>query len=214
MTATLTQVLSSKPTELTSANPVLREWEALSWENDRREPRLRVERVENAFGPAEVTLVLTYTDRDGTAQEESHEWEYELNQWLVDKSVCAVDESNEKLRFAHSLRTPLQAPMTKVGDGFFNSVLVELVADAGQPNHPELADVLRHIRVPKPAQDGKGYLACRQWILITTERMMYDLQNHLKYTPERAASILVGALAIYLDHRFSVSHRRRLGLLS
>lgn len=212
MSATLTEVLSSPtPTEPPPANPVLRVWEE-SWAS-RRDPCVRVEQTNDNFGPAVVTFVLTYTNQDGaTAEEEPREWEYELNQWLVEKKVSAIDEDNEKLRFAVSLRAPLQAPMTKVGDGFFNSVLVELVNDAGLTN-PELGEVLKYIRVPKPPKEGDGYLACRQWILITTERKMYDLQVHLGYSPEQSGKILAGALARYLDHRFSVSSRKRLGLL-
>ena len=57
------------------------------------------------------------------------------------------------------------------------------------------------------------YDRCRETIADAISGRAHELRDKLAYTEEEAKQILVRSIARYLDDRFSVTNRRRMGLL-
>src|SRR5262249_36172833 len=140
-------------------------------------------------------------------------WDDELNTGLIHLKVRATNPANEAERFALGLRAALRKAERDFGDGYFNAVLFELVTESGLAQDPEIADILKYASALHPNSEGKNYNPCRELIAAEISGRMYELKHELGYGPDEARRILLAALARYLDERFSVSSRRRLGLL-
>lgn len=211
MTPTLDEVFGTTPTAPPPVHPTIREWEKLV--ADSVETHVALSQIENGFGPASSELVVRVRRGDGRVTEDARGWDDDLNTWLIDRGFRSTDTANEKLRFAIGLRAPMRAATRVVGDGFFNAVLLELVTAAELTKHPEISEVLKYTHVPTTSSSllgRKGYLATRQWIVDILSRKLFDLEDHLKYSHAEATDILAGALARFIDERFSVSLRRSL----
>ncbi len=144
---------------------------------------------------------------DGPPSE--YAWDDELNAALVAKGIKAVSPESEKVRFALGLRFGFKRVELRFGDGFFNAVLGKVVREkfAGLP---EIDDVLRDVHTDQPFMGGNGYENCRDMI----EKVIGDRAMELiglNYPMTQAEEILAGAMALYLDERFTVTDRRRLG---
>lgn len=137
-------------------------------------------------------------------------WDPELEAWLIDEQHArAISVTNEKDRFSLLLKPALQPAVVRYGDGYFNSVLIHTLAEGPYRDDPEVADVLRSIREYPPA--GGSLYDCREFIekaFASAARRLMTL-----YPSERdlAVDILAGAIARYLDDRFSVTNSRLLG---
>jgi hypothetical protein len=140
------------------------------------------------------------------------DWDDDLNAGLVRLGVKAVSVEAEKDRFALGLRAALRKPEKRYGDGYFGSVLVEFIQESDFHDHPEVAEVLKHVPHVRP-NHGQAYPDCRDMIEEAIRGRGLELTKSLKYPVEEATQVLAGALARYLDDRFSVSSRRVLGLL-
>jgi hypothetical protein len=141
-----------------------------------------------------------------------YDWDDELNTALVRSGVTAVSEDNEKSRFALALRAGFRKAETRYGDGFFNAVLGQFVRDSEFRGFPEVADVLRDVHTNAPYMGGGGsYEDCRSLIIQEIRARAQELTTCLHYPQPAAEEILAGAVARYLDDRFTVSDRRRLG---
>jgi hypothetical protein len=140
------------------------------------------------------------------------DWDDDLNDGLVHLGVRADSPEGEKGRFALGLRASLRKPEKRFGDGYFNSVLIEFALESDFSARPEVEEVLKHIPHASPYK-GRGYADCRAMIGHAIRGRALELANELKYSLPEAADVLSGALARYLDERFSVSSRRLLGFL-
>jgi hypothetical protein len=138
-------------------------------------------------------------------------WDDELNEALVMRGIRAVSVDNEKIRFGLGLRSSFKRPETRFGDGFFNSVLVIVIKEFGFADYPEVADVLSDVHTNQPHMGGNGYTDCHAMVTNAISDQATQLVDWLKYNKDEAREILSGAMARYLDERFTVSSRRRLG---
>ncbi len=110
----------------------------------------------------------------------------------------------------------MRQPGREFGDGFFNGVLIEFLSESDLSQQPVIAKVLKHISANRPRRDGKrlnSYDVCKEMIENAIRGRAHELKGQLDYPEDDAKAILVRALARYLDERFSVSSRRRLGFL-
>jgi hypothetical protein len=110
----------------------------------------------------------------------------------------------------------MRKPVREFGDGYFNAVLVDLLKDSDLTRYPAISEVLEQAYTNHPSREGKGfdkYNLCREMIADAISGRARELTGPLNYPEDEAKQILVTALARYLDERFSVSNRRRLGLL-
>lgn len=201
----------NRPPETPPLNPRLRHWA----ERIRRgaTARLEVLRPPAAFGAVQSEMNLHFAEKDAPPSLETVPWDDELNAGLIQLNVRAVDPANESERFALGLRAALRRAERDFGDGYFNAVLLELVTESGLSQDPEIAELLKHAHAIRPNREGRNYALGREMIATGISGRMYELKQNLGYAADEARMILVAALARYLDERFSVSNRRRLGLL-
>jgi hypothetical protein len=141
-------------------------------------------------------------------------WDDDLNAGLIHElRVRAVSPEQEAERFALGLRAAMRRAEREFGDGYVNSILVDLLTDSDLTGDPTIADVLEHVVSTPPDRQGRSYNYCRELIADAISGRARELTGPLEYPQEEAKRILIAALARYLDDRFSVSARRRLGWL-
>ncbi len=200
-----------KPPETPPLHPRLRHWAERI--RNGAEARLEVFRPATALGLTQSEMNVRFTEKDAPPSLESVPWDDELNAGLVQLRIRASDLANETDRFALGLCAALRKAERDFGDGYFNAVLRELVTESGLSGDPEIAEVLKHAYALQPNRQGKNYNLCREMVAAAISGRIYELKHQLDYDANEARKILVSALARYLDERFSVSNRRRLGLL-
>jgi len=178
---------------------------------DRKE--IEVVRPKDTLGykAAKIYLHLTF---DGKTQPPvEYAWDDELNARLVISGIRCNSTENEKIRFALGLRFSFKRAESRFGDGFFNAVLSTVVRETGFAEHSEVKAILKHVSTNQPSMVGGGYSDCREMIERAIGDQANSLVNALNYDQELGEDILAGAMAKYLDERFSVSDRERLGWL-
>jgi len=193
------------------AHPRLRHWAARI--KSGATAVLELYQPATALGEVQTDIALHFKARDVPDSLEVCDWDDDLNAGLIALRVRAADSTNETARFALGLRAAMRKTTREFGDGFFNSVLLELVNESDLSRHAAIAEVVRHAHANAPYREGRSYDPCRDMIADAISGRMYELKNELGYPPTEARDILVSSLACYLDERFSVSSRKRLGLL-
>lgn len=176
------------------------------------EVAVEVDRPGNMLGykPAKFFVHIVQNGKKLTPTE--YEWDDDLNEELIQQGIRAVSEENEKQRFGLALRAGFRKAENRYGDGFFNAVLGEFIKESGFEEFSEVAEVLKDIHTNKPYKGRRGsYEDCQAQIKHAIQIRAQDLTERLKYPQPTAEQILAGAVARYLDERFTVSDRRRLG---
>lgn len=174
-----------------------------------------VYRPQEAFGlqTGKVYLHFRHGDEEVDVDVRQDDWDDDLNEGLIRLGVRSIDADAERNRFVLGLREAFRKPEKRFGDGYFNAVLVKFVRDREElRDHPEVADVLRHIHGAKP-HEGNNYPYCVEMIQDAIQGRAVELNESLGYPIHDAWNLLAGALAGYLAERFSVTGRRLLGLL-
>lgn len=188
------------------AHPRLRHWKERI--DQGATATLELSRPTAALGLSQTEMNLRFPDRLETVA-----WDDDLNAGLIQLHVRAVNEEQEAERFALGLRSALRKAEREFGDGYLNAVLVDLVRDSDLTQYPEIDDVLKNTYVNQPERSGRSYAPCREMVSDAISGRAFELRDGLAYEESVAKSILVRALTRYLDERFSVTSRKRLGLL-
>ena len=176
-----------------------------------------VSREATEFGQARPEMHVQFREHGNLLPEETVPWDDYLNSGLIRLRVRSVSPEQEAERFALGLRAALRKLEREFGDGYFNAVLVDLIADSGLTGHAPIAEVMKYASANAPQREGGPtirYTICRELIAEAIGGRAKELKDVLGYAPEEAKHILVAALARYLHERFSVSSRWALGLLS
>lgn len=186
------------------------------WSKERLEAgdELSIElyRPESALGTSTVELAI-FRKEGGKAQEPRlEEWDDELNTALVNLGVRAIDLENEGERFALGLRAGLRKVERRSGDGYLNAVLLDLIDESDLGGSGEIAKVRKHVHANRPERT-RAYFNCREEIASEIAARAAELREKLKYGEADLKTIMLKAIARYLDDRFSVSARRALGWL-
>jgi hypothetical protein len=200
----------SKPADF--LHPRLRNWKSRLGEAG-TSATLELFRPETDLGQAEAEMNVQFTKNGTLLPLETVPWDDDLNAGLIELHVRAANLEEEAERFALGLRAALRKASREFGDGFFNAVLLEFLTDSDLTTHPPIDAVLEHAHALQPNRSGTGYDTCREMIANAMRGRARELTGPLGYPQAEAKQILVAALARYLDERFSVSSRRRLGLL-
>lgn len=189
-----------------------------AWKSYRRAPAVHhvgveVRRERDGLSLLPARLFVSFYREDGEIERQDEApWEPELEEWLIDtEKARAEGRDNEKLRFSLLLKPALKPILARYGDGFFNSVLVTGLRNGPFKGHPEVADMLASIHENRPEAGSASAWDCQNLIdheLSKAARRVLEL-----YDQDRAAAedILGGAIARYLDERFSVTNSRLLG---
>jgi hypothetical protein len=198
----------------TLPHPRLRDWKRRL--DQGAKATLEVFRPEALLGQSRAEMNLQFTEGGRLLPLETLPWDDDLNAGLIQLRVKAVSPTQEAERFALGLRAAMRKAVREFGDGYFNSVLVDLLKDSDLTTDPRIAEVLEHAVAIPPSRDGRGaqsYNLCRELITDAISGRAQELKSLPDYSEEEAKRILVAALTRYLDDRFSVSTRRRLGWL-
>jgi len=156
-------------------------------------------------------LFVFFYGKDGeVVKDDEVLWEPELESWLIDEERArASSAENEKLRFSLLLKPALRPVLVRYGDGYFNSVLIADLREGPFRDHPEVADMLRSIHENQPGGDSR--FECQQLIDHEFARIAQKVLGLYAADRAMAEDILGGAIARYLDDRFSVTNSRLLG---
>jgi hypothetical protein len=165
------------------------------------------------FRPAKIDM--HFYDKAGQEIEcDSEDWDDGLNTALLRQGIKAVTPENEKERFALVLRAAFKRPEYRYGEGYFNSVLTTLLREGPFADDPQVAGVLRHTTANPPETRSQSFPDCADMIELAIRGRAHELVDELCYGRKQAEELLAGALARYLDERFSVTNRRSLGLFA
>jgi hypothetical protein len=196
-------------------HPTLRAWLDYRNRSEVADAKFELHRPRDVLGYKPAKIYVHFYDKDANECHCDHDaWDDDLNAGLVQHGFKAVSEDNEVERFALALRSALRNPENRFGDGFFNSVLVHVVKESEFANYDEIKYVLKHATALDPNLNSRSYTECAEMIKVALCERALELKNQLSYPQDRAKAILVGAVARYLDERFSVTNRARLGWLS
>jgi hypothetical protein len=195
-------------------HPRYRHWRTLL---DRKEvSKIEVElyrpREGLTFRPAE--LFVTLKKGDGSQlPPESVEWDDVVNTALVKLHAQANSTENESQRFGLALGSAFEPVEVRYGEGYFNSVLLSYVNASSFASRPAVARMLDAVHRPEPTKDSTAYDDCTKGLVNVLRAKARELTGDLGYPRGEAEEILANALALYLDERFSVSNRQRLGFI-
>lgn len=203
------QYFESKPDA--PMHPKVRFWQSKQDQGARLVCELLRERDALSFGPA--SLFVSFLDEQGNDMQSPDEvdWDPRLNDALLELKVRAVTPENEAKRFGLVLRERFAEPEERFGDGFFNAVLIEYIDGSPFAKEPPISEKRPFIHAHRASRDGSSFEACWNEINGIIVLCAHDL-TALDYELHQAVPILSGALAEYLDERFSITSRRRLGL--
>ena len=196
-------------------HPRLRDWTRRLGEPG-TSATLEVFQGQGEFGADRPEIYVQFAQNDLPTRVDQVAWDDDLNSGLIRLGVRAMSPKQEAERYSFGLRAALKKAEREFGDGYFNAVLVYLIKDGDLARYPKIADVLKYAYANEPHREGgefDRFSVCRELIADAIGGRAKELTDDLKYTQEEAKQILVSALALYLDGRFSVSNRRKFGLL-
>lgn len=199
------------PDEPRFAHPMLRFVANRREAGDEIRFELHRPRAALGFDPARIYLHLL---RDGIETDCKQDgWDDDLNGGLIRMGVRAVSIQSEIQRFSLGLRAAFRPIERRYGEGFFNAVFVEFVRASDFRDIPAVADVLRSIPAMRPSKQSRSAANCLEMIQEAIRGRGLELSQHLKYDAATDGwKILAGAVAAYLDERFSVTNRKLLGM--
>ena len=199
------------------AHPRLRDWaRRLPPRNAAGSASMEVFRRRGEFGPGKPEMFVQFYESGRETHLDQVPWDDDLNAGLIQLKVKSVSPEQEAQRFAFGLRAAMRRAEREFGDGYFNAVLVELIKESDLTWHREIAEVMKYAYANAPYREGGAfdrYTICRDLIADAISGRAKELTHDLGYAQEKAKSILISALARYLDERFSVSSRRELDML-
>src|SRR5947209_7565579 len=124
-----------------SLHPRLRNWKA-RLDRPGTSVTLEVFRPPTEFGASQPEMNLQFTEEVKLLPLETVTWDDDLNAGLVQFGVRSDSPEHEAERFALGLRAAMRRVEREFGDGYFNSVLFELLNDSELARDPTIAEVL------------------------------------------------------------------------
>jgi hypothetical protein len=140
---------------------------------------------------------------------DSAPWEPSLNNALLAQGIRAPSLTDETQRLSLALRAFFEPLARRYGDDYFNAVLLEYMRDAKMVT-VEIAELEPEITTHPPHR-SEHREECREDIKAVLTKAAKEQVDYLGYTRQEAVDLVIAALADYLDERFSVTSRRKLG---
>jgi hypothetical protein len=197
------------------SHPLIRLLTARQSKSDFGVARVVILRPRAALGFEPARLTLEFLDKQGNPVDyKTEEWDPGLNGALIRRKIMALDEANEVTRFGLALAAAFEEAESRYGDGFFNSVLMVVIDKSPFASKAAIKELRTHISTNRPYQGGHSADDCAVMIQSALQDRWFELRKSLGYQKEAADRIMAGALASYLDERFTVTDRRKLGWLT
>ena len=140
-------------------------------------------------------------------------WKDFINDGLIRLKVRAQDPEQESDRFSLSLDTAFTPAEEVAGDGFFNSVLFDFIRASELGKDETISTLMKGRSIVTLDRETFKYFECQELIDAAIRGRAIELKDDLGYSMNEAWSILVAAMARYIDRRFSVSLRKQRGML-
>jgi hypothetical protein len=157
------------------------------------------------FDP-KISLVDANT---GVLLEESEDWDFRLNSFLLNRGVRAESPENEALRCSLTLRDELEVVEDTFGDGFYNKALISYISESEFGADGGIQKILVSLA---PRLGGSFDLEkAKSDIDSSISEVASSLTVKLKYSLDEAVRVLTDGVRFYLDVRFSFSTRQLLG---
>ncbi|WP_417398223.1 hypothetical protein [Gimesia chilikensis] len=195
-------------------HPLLRLFDTRRQKDEFSVAKVRIDRPRAALGfePAMISLEF-FNKKNELLDYKIEPWDADLNKALVNRSIRAINESNEIERFGLGLRDTLQHPESRYGDGYFRSVLMVYIDASPFADMPPIKKLRPCISTMKPYQGNHAAEDCQIMIQTGLQDHWLRLRRSLQYSKTEAESILAGALAYYLDEVFGITDGIKLGWL-
>jgi hypothetical protein len=173
---------------------------------------VEVQQPRDDYGRGRAMVLVYFFDKGGELlHAESEEWEPELERFLLDEARAASQTREaEILRFELLLREAFRPIWREVEGGYFDAVLVHVLREGDFRDHPAVQEMLAHAR---PGNPSPRRLAETRAFIEAALAYVGGRLRLVRPDPEEASEILARALAAWLDERFSVSRRRRMGMV-
>lgn len=192
--------------------PTVQAWRAYKASHPqcaRLEILLSQDRAGVVFGPVRL-LVRFLSAADELLDEQEVEWDVHLERYLIEEERApSTTLASEILRFELLLGEAFRPIWSEVGGHYFDAVLLKVVAEGDYREREDIQKIIDEVHVGEPSP---GRLAATR---ASIEAALADVGRKLllvRPDVDRADDILAGALAAWLDRRFSVSHRRALAV--
>ena len=202
-------------------HPKLRFWKGLTESPQIQKVRFELIRVRDGLTFRPAKMLIHFLSGDGSEIRcDSEDWDGELNRSLIEMGIPAISVDNEKERFGLMLRSLLEKPEIRAGAPLFNILFTGTLRDGGFATKKVVAEKLGKIYDQGDTRaHSEDFFNSRHAFLSETKKMIewrlqrcgFDLTEKLRYNREDAENILAGAVAYYLDDRFSISNRELLG---
>jgi hypothetical protein len=174
--------------------------------------RVNLYRPQNVLGYRSATIYLEIVDtRSAVISSRQDDWDAGLDAGLLDLGVRAISKENEGQRFNLILQAAFTPLEDRYGDAVFNAAFVDYLNDVADST--QLREMLKYSTALGPNKDSPSYLECRDGIESAVLNRGRGLHLKLKYSVDETNEILTAALLQNTDERFSVSNRKRMGLL-
>jgi hypothetical protein len=169
---------------------------------------LQVRRPWDGFTRSRPELVIEFLSQNGVFVD-SAPWEPGLNDALLAEGIRARTLTDEAQRLSLALRALFEPLARRYGDDYFNAVLLEYMHDADMVT-AEIAELKSEITTYPPHR-SEHREECRDDIKAVLAKAAKEQVDHLGYSRPEAVGLVIAALADYLDERFSITSRRKLG---
>jgi len=196
------------------SHPLIRLLDAQQGKPEFGAAKVEIIRPRAALGFEPAQLSLQFFDKHNQICDYKTEfWDAELNEVLVNRKIRAIDKINEIKRFGLGLGAAFQRPENRYGDGFFSAVLMLVVDQSPLAKVDSVRELRPYIATNRPYEGGHSAEDCSVVIQAILQDRWLELRRKLDYDNTDAERILAGALAYYLDGRFSITDGRKLGWL-
>jgi hypothetical protein len=190
--------------------PRIRAWNSFRSEEGVKSIQAEVIRSMEGFHYGPATLAVSFLREDGSvAHYDECDWDPNLDEWLLQHGTRAPTQDQEKERLSLHVRARVNKALVRYGDGIFNSVLIQTIAIGPYKDHPEISAVLEEIGHRARPIEGEELEDCQELIDLALTKIAQSLLGLYDADLAQAQEIFAGAIARYLDERFSVSARRR-----
>lgn len=183
-------------------------------EHPEERPEVHFERPSDGFVFAQTWLTLVFpkvTGRDRRSPVREP-WDKSYDDGLLARGIRAQDQEQESARFALGMVKDFEPIELRVGKDYFSSLFVYCLRRTPLGAMAAVQTALARVTEYRPHLESQNSLDR----LAETERVLAArgqlLMNELKYPRAEAEKILGGAIARYLDERFHIGLRDRLGM--
>jgi len=212
--ASLTEQFTKKALPPWAAHPLYHYWKSQKDGSNGLSLHVVIYRPREGLTFAPAKMYVSELLKDGTRHPPmEYSWDSVANQGLIRLGARCDRESDEVMRFALMAQEIFGSIEGRVGDAYFNSVLLERLRAEPFDKQPHLSAMLEKVIREYRADRSEFFVRCLEEIDSLIGGLSEDLtlEERLGYDSETADRILDGALAQYVDERFNVTNRALLG---